>query len=104
MTERYGHAGRRMVVFLLLALLIVGVPLGVAYMLKLPQTGSDTFSKSDATVDMSNAGQGYIMVKRKSKKEQRLMVSKGGMDYTYVINGDGEYEVIPLPAEHDSGQ
>lgn len=96
MTDSYGLKTHRKALFLLLVLLIVAVPMGIAYMLNVPQTGSDTYSKGGATVDMSNADQGYIMVKRESSKRQKFRVTKGKVSYDYDINGEGRYEVIPL--------
>jgi len=49
------------------------------------------------TVDWSYAERGYIMVKApQSKKKMKVRVKHGSEQYTYDINGSGNFEVFPL--------
>lgn len=98
---RRGRHGR--IIFMLFVMLMVALPVELALMLLLPETGSDTYSKGGAVVDMSHTDKGYIMVKRKSKdKRQKLIVKQGKNELQYDINGNDEFEVIPL--QYGSGK
>ena len=84
----------------LLALLLVLFSTGVSllgYALLLPEaSGTDKKEKGGAVLDYSHADQGYFLIKRESKKKQRLTVSKGKSTYNYDLPGDGKYHVIPF--------
>lgn len=55
------------------------------------------YKKGGFLIDASHADEGYVMVKHEgSNSGLKLRVSSGGMTYTYDVNNDGEYEVIPL--------
>lgn len=60
--------------------------------------GKKTFSGEGATVDYSNASDGYIMAKYSgTNKKVKLQISfNGGSAYTYDLNTDGTYEAFPL--------
>lgn len=60
-------------------------------------TGSRQLSDGDLTVDASNQADGYIMARAaKTQRRQKLRISRGDVTLTYDMNGEGEYEVIPL--------
>lgn len=82
---------------LLLFFASIILPTGLAYMLLLPEaSGQKVYEKNGATIDASNADQGYIMVKRKSSKKQVVRVALGKTTYEYRITGEGDYHVLPL--------
>ena len=58
-------------------------------------TGSVTFESGGATLDASNADEGYVMVKMQSEKALKVRIT-GVNQYTYDLDGDGEYDVYPL--------
>ncbi len=58
-------------------------------------TGSVTFESGGATLDASNADEGYVMVKMQSEKALKVRIT-GLNQYTYDLDGDGEYDVYPL--------
>lgn len=58
-------------------------------------TGDTVYEGSGVTVDLSNASDGYLMVKASSTKKLKLRIIKGSKTYTYDLNGDG-YEAFPL--------
>lgn len=60
-------------------------------------SGTNTLTGGGVTVDISNAYQGYIMVKHNgSNKRLKTRVSLNGTDLIYDQNGYGEYETYPL--------
>lgn len=62
-------------------------------------SGSVVYKDSAATIDASNAKDGYIMVKLNKAVSGDLrikMSSPTGVDYVFQLNGDCVYEVIPL--------
>ena len=58
-------------------------------------TGSVTFESGGATLDASTADEGYVMVKMQSEKALKVRIT-GLNQYTYDLDGDGEYDVYPL--------
>ena len=60
-----------------------------------PQTGSVVYESGGATVDASNIDQGYVMVKMSSSKKLKVRIT-GANQYTYDLDGDGQYDVYPL--------
>ena len=63
-----------------------------------PALGDKVRSESGSTIDYSHADQGYIMVKQNpTKKKIKIRVAKDGVTLPeYDLNGNGEYEVLPL--------
>lgn len=60
-------------------------------------TGISTLTGGQVTVDISNAHQGYIMVKHNgSSKRLKARVIYDGIEYTYDLNNWGDYEAFPL--------
>ena len=93
---RYRRLGQAFLI-LCLSILLSLIPLGMAFTLKLPEAGGGkTIEESGAVADISNTDQGYFMIKRQSSKRQVLQVKKGSTTYQYDINGDNQFEVIPL--------
>ena len=64
-----------------------------------PQTGSVVYESGGATVDASNIDQGYVMVKMSSSKKLKVRIT-GANQYTYDLDGDGQFDVYPLQAGH----
>jgi len=66
-------------------------------------SGVAVFSEQGATVDYSNAAQGYIMVKYSGSGKIKVLVyfNGGSSYYQYNITGDGAYTTLPL--QSDSG-
>lgn len=63
----------------------------------LPEASNEVVYKDGgAVVDASHSDQGYIMVKRTSKKAQKAILTLGKEKYTYDLRSDGEFEVFPL--------
>ena len=58
-------------------------------------TGAKVYESGDAVVDASNIDQGYVMVKMSSSKKIKVRIT-GANQYTYDLEGDGEYDVYPL--------
>jgi len=58
-------------------------------------SGTSVYEGSGVSVDVSNASDGYLMVKASSKKKLKLRIAKGEMTYTYDLGG-GNYEAFPL--------
>ena len=88
----------RFIVCATLILVLCAAIIAVAIGLKLPQaTGKSVKKDGKLTVDCSNMSEGYIMVKaKKTTKKLRVRVSTAGAKLLYWLNGDGEYEVLPL--------
>ena len=61
-------------------------------------SGKSTKSDGGATIDMSNAKEGYIMAKFSGGGKIKLQITKSGSKttYTYDLKTNGEYEVFPL--------
>ena len=58
-------------------------------------TGDAVYQSGGATVDASNIDQGYVMVRMSSSKKLKVRIT-GANQYTYDLDGDGEYDVYPL--------
>ena len=58
-------------------------------------SGQKTYKGGGAVLDASNADQGYVMVKMSSSKKLKVRIT-GQQQYTYDLDGDGEYDVYPL--------
>ncbi|MDF1494709.1 transglutaminase-like domain-containing protein [Caproiciproducens sp. CPB-2] len=66
---------------------------------KMPQApGTEVFSKSGASVDYSNAGQGYVMVRYSGSSVIKVLVyfNGGSSYYQYNLAGNGAYAALPL--------
>lgn len=61
-------------------------------------SGTNLLTSSVATVDISNAGEGYIMVKYSgtSPKVKLQITAPNGTKYTYNLTAGNDYEVFPL--------
>jgi len=62
-------------------------------------SGKKVFSNSTVTIDASNAKDGYIMIKYTGTSKSKLMCLINGPDkveYKYVLNNAGDYDVFPL--------
>lgn len=62
-------------------------------------SGSVTYGNEYATIDASNANQGYVMVKYNTSESARIKVQvtrSGGTTYTYNLQSSGEYDVFPF--------
>lgn len=82
----------------LLTALMLFVSVIAAVGITWPEAPGDVVHKnSGLLVDASNADEGYICVKySSSSKRLKARVSSGDANYTYDLNGNGEYEVFPL--------
>lgn len=66
-----------------------------------PQSpGTQAFSGNGATLDISNATEGYVTVRYKggAGRVKVQITRSGGSTYTYDLNTGGSYEVFPLTA------
>ena len=66
---------------------------------KMPEASAiNVFSEQGATVDYSNASQGYIMVKYSGLEKIKVLVyfNGGSSYYQYNITGDDAYTTLPL--------
>ena len=99
---------RRKTAFLDVALvfvLILGLAVGsvVAYLsdvtiaLYPDAPGATVYKGSGVSIDLSNASEGYVMIKASSKKKLKLRIVKGDMTLTYDLP-TGDYQTIPLQA------
>lgn len=82
-----------------LCLLIVGSVFSLdIFSLVYPQaTGEKQLSGGNVVVDISNMDKGYIMVKHSgSTKRLKARITHSGTEFTYDLNGNGEYETFPL--------
>lgn len=63
-----------------------------------PQTGQTEKKNGKMKLDVSYSSEGYFMaaVQSKNKHKLKLQVVKDGQTLRYDLNGDGDYEVIPL--------
>lgn len=65
-------------------------------------SGTATYGNSNVTLDVSNAAQGYCMVKYSGGASKiKVQVTKGSTTYTYDLNARDSYEVFPF--SEDSG-
>lgn len=59
--------------------------------------GTVTHGNSVATLDISNASQGYCMIKYTgSVSKIKVQITKGSVQYTYDLNARNDYEVFPF--------
>ncbi|MBW7572939.1 transglutaminase-like domain-containing protein [Caproiciproducens faecalis] len=66
---------------------------------KMPQaTGTEIFSRNGASVDYSNAAQGYILVRYSGTSIIKVLIyfNGGSAYYQYNLAGDGAYVTLPL--------
>ena len=62
-----------------------------------PQAGDKTVTDGGATIDVTNAGLGYIRVMcKKTTKKLKVRIALDKTTLTYDLNGEGEFEVFPL--------
>jgi len=70
------------------------------FAIPVPQaSGSQTKTTDKATIDYSNASDGYVMVKFLASTSKSLRVTvtgPSGTQYQYRLNADGRWEVFPL--------
>ena len=61
-------------------------------------SGSEVYSNDDASIDASNASEGYVMVKYtgSAAKVRMLIETPAGNTYNYLMDLDGNYDVYPL--------
>lgn len=60
-------------------------------------SGADVLTGGQVTVDVSNASQGYIMVRHAgSDKRLKAQITYGQYEYPYDLDNQGEYVTIPL--------
>lgn len=62
-------------------------------------SGTSVKKNSKAEIDVSNTGNGYVMIKylqKTSKKVKVIIKGPGGTSYTYNLSTNGDYEVFPL--------
>lgn len=60
-------------------------------------SGAVVHRNDKATLDVSNASEGYVMVKYTgSVGKIKVQITKGSITYTYNLNSSGVYEVFPL--------
>lgn len=70
-------------------------------------SGTVTYGNQYATIDASNAAQGYVMVQYTEGETRRIKVQisrTGGTTYTYNLDADGTYDVFPLSQGNGSYQ
>lgn len=59
--------------------------------------GAATHTNSVATLDFSNAAQGYCMIKYTGDNPKiKVQITKGSVQYTYDLNARNAYEVFPF--------
>ena len=61
-------------------------------------SGVEVYSNVDASIDASNASEGYVMVKYtgSAAKVRMLIETPAGNTYNYLMDLDGNYDVYPL--------
>lgn len=77
---------------------LAGAP-AISTVLSPVATGASTAKNSSATIDYSNAKDGYVMVNWTAGGGTKLKVQiKGpsGVTYTYNLRSDGQYDTFPL--------
>lgn len=63
------------------------------------KTGVTVYANTKASIDASNLGEGYVIVKYTGGKDVRIkvqVIKEGGATYTYNLNNQGYTEVFPL--------
>lgn len=81
----------------LAAVCLAAAPLTSYGMVRTPiASGTTTYGNSKVTIDASNAGQGYVMIKYTgSNGKIKVQITKG-TTYTYNLNARDAYEVFPF--------
>ena len=94
-----GKHGKLVVgIFAMLVLVVCTFVFSLSEVLMPVASGKKVLKADKLTVDASNADQGYIMVKGpKTKTRLKVTVEITGTKLQYDLNGEGEYEVFPLP-------
>ena len=88
-----GKAGAVIAVAMAVLLTLLAVAASVAIY---PEaSGTVRYESGGAVLDASNANQGYVMVRMSSSKMLKVRIT-GDNQYTYDLDGDGEYDVYPL--------
>lgn len=83
--------------FALLLLLIVLFDMFAVGAVWPSASGTDTRKSGSLVVDISNASDGYVMVRGgSSKKRLKLRIARDKTTFTYDLNQKDEYEVFPL--------
>ena len=61
-------------------------------------SGTEVYENDDASIDVSNASDGYVMVayKGSAAKVRMLIETPAGNTYNYLMDLDGTYDVFPL--------
>lgn len=61
-------------------------------------TGVEVYGNADASIDVSNASEGYVMVAYlgDASKVRMLIETPAGNTYNYLMDLDGQYDVYPL--------
>lgn len=60
-------------------------------------SGTKVYQKGGSSIDVSNASQGYVMVKQTGvSKRLKVQIVKDDKKYNYDLNNDGTYEAFPL--------
>ena len=95
--EQKSHGQRKAGAMFAAAMAVLLTLLAVAASVAVyPQAGgSVVYESGGATVDASNIDQGYVMVKMSSSKKLKVRIT-GANQYTYDLDGDGQYDVYPL--------
>ena len=79
------------------AIALAASPAAVSTMLTAEASGISVNSNSEATIDYSNTGDGYVMVKYTASTTKRLKAQVKGPVATYTYNlTPGKWEVFPL--------
>lgn len=74
-----------------------GILVSQAAVLTPQATGGSVYSNSVATLDYSNASQGYCMIKYTGGVSKiKVQITKGSVTYTYDLNARNAYEVFPF--------
>ncbi|MGN0158731.1 MAG: transglutaminase family protein [Brotaphodocola sp.] len=88
---------------MLASFLVLGIGIGssisaAAGSVRTPQaSGMVTYGNSRVTIDASNIGQGYVMVKYNgSAGKIKVQITKQDVVYTYDLNARDDYEVFPF--------
>ena len=93
-----GMGRKRLMLCAALILVLCAAIMIAATGLNLPRaTGKTVKSNGKLTIDCSNMSEGYIMVKaKKTAKKLRVRISTAQTKLLYALNGNGDYEVLPL--------
>jgi len=101
---------RKTILACILVILILGAGAGIIYSvasnsvtpfsIPVPAApGINAQTNAKAEIDMSNTGDGYVMIRYLGSTDKKIkVIIKGpsGASYTYNLNSGGNYEVFPL--------